>query len=88
MRLGIRAAIPSAFPDIKKNSSALLHGDFWLGNLLWRGDQPAAIIDWEDAMLGDPVGDVGKCRLETLWALGEEAMELFTACYFAAQFAA
>ena len=81
--LGIRAAISAALPDIKKNSSTLLHGDFWLGNLLWRGDQPAAIIDWEDAMLGDPLGDVGKCRLETRWALGEEAMELFTASYFA-----
>ena len=81
--LGIHAAISAALPDAKKNSSALLHGDFWLGNLLWRGDQPTAIIDWEDAMLGDPLGDVGKCRLETLWVLGEEAMELFTASYFA-----
>ena len=81
--LGIRGAISAALPYLKMNSVTLLHGDFWLGNLLWRGDQPAAIIDWEDAMLGDPLGNVGKCRLETLWALGEEAMELFTASYFA-----
>ena len=78
---GIRRAIAGALPDLEMNATALLHGDFWPGNLLWRGDELAAIIDWEDAMLGDPLGDLGKCRLEMLWALGEAAMMRFTTAY-------
>lgn len=78
---GIGRTMANALPHIKMNATALLHGDFWPGNLLWRGDELAAIIDWEDAMLGDPLGDLGKCRLETLWALGDACMARFTAAY-------
>lgn len=78
---GIRAAMRAALPRLRFNSPVLLHGDFWPGNLLWRDDQLAAIIDWEDAMLGDPLGDLGKSRLEMLWALGEQAMRLYTIAY-------
>ncbi len=72
-----------ALPRICMNSPTLLHGDFWLGNLLWQGDRLAGIIDWEDAMLGDPLGDLGKSRLEMLWALGSVAMEQYTNRYLA-----
>ena len=34
-------------------------------------------------MLGDPLADLGKSRLEMLWALGAEAMERYTADYLA-----
>lgn len=78
---GIRAAMSGAASRLQFNDAVLLHGDFWLGNLLWRADQLAAIIDWEDAMLGDPLGDLGKSRLEMLWALGEAAMDLYTEAY-------
>lgn len=69
--------------SIKLHASALLHGDFWLGNLLWQGDQLCGVIDWEDAMLGDPLADLGKSRLEMLWALGEGAAREYTAHYLA-----
>ena len=59
----------------------LLHGDFWLGNLLWQGERLTGLIDWEDAMVGDPLADLGKSRLEMLWTLGEEAMAIYTAQY-------
>ncbi|MDE2858323.1 MAG: phosphotransferase [Chloroflexota bacterium] len=78
---GIRAILSAARSRLQFNATVLLHGDFWLGNLLWRADQLAAVIDWEDAMLGDPLGDLGKSRLEMLWALGEPAMDLYTAGY-------
>ena len=70
-------------PKIRLKPSALLHGDFWPGNLLWSGDRLTGIIDWEDAMLGDPLSDLGKSRLEILWALGAEAMNGYTARYLA-----
>ena len=77
----VRAAIRAAFGGIRLNPPVLLHGDFWLGNLLWEGDQLTGIVDWEDAMLGDPLADLGKSRLEMLWTLGAQAMELYTAKY-------
>ena len=59
----------------------LLHGDFWPGNLLWRNGQLAAILDWEDSALGDPLSDVASCRLELFWKHGPTAMHRFTRGY-------
>lgn len=56
----------------------LLHGDFWPGNLLWRKRRLVAILDWEDAALGDPASDVAGCRLELLWKHGPAAVDHFT----------
>lgn len=63
------------------NRIALLHGDFWPGNILWRNSILAGVIDWEDARLGDPLADVANARLEIRWALGAEAMGDFTERY-------
>ena len=78
---GLRKTLTVARPKLRFNQPTLLHGDFWLGNLLWRGGDLAAIIDWEDAMFGDPLADLGKSRLELLWSLGEAAMLRYTECY-------
>jgi aminoglycoside phosphotransferase (APT) family kinase protein len=48
---------------------------------LWRGGQLAAVVDWEDAQLGDPLADLANSRLEILWAFGAEAMHSFTSHY-------
>ena len=79
----IRAALRAAYPGISRNAPVLLHGDFWLGNLLWQGQRLTGIVDWEDAMLGDPLADLGKSRLEMLWALGAAAMRRYSAQYLA-----
>ena len=79
----IQSAMLCAADRVKPNATALLHGDFWPGNLLWTGETLSGIIDWEDAMLGDPLADLGKSRLEMLWALGEAAMRGYTAAYLA-----
>ena len=36
----------------------LVHGDFWLGNLLVSGDRIVAVIDWTDAHWGPPEVDL------------------------------
>jgi aminoglycoside phosphotransferase (APT) family kinase protein len=59
----------------------LLHGDFWPGNILWKDDRLVAVIDWEDAAIGDPLSDVANSRLEILWAFGIDAMNDFTRRY-------
>ena len=63
------------------NEAALLHGDYWPGNLLWNEGQLVAVIDWEVAQLGDPLADLCISRLDMLWLLGTEAMQEFTEAY-------
>jgi aminoglycoside phosphotransferase (APT) family kinase protein len=60
---------------------AVLHGDFWPGNVLWREGEIAAVVDWEDAAIGDPLSDVACCRVELLWRYGEQATNTFTERY-------
>jgi aminoglycoside phosphotransferase (APT) family kinase protein len=64
-----------------KNKIALLHGDFWPGNSLWQDGQLTAVIDWEDAQLGDPLIDLAQSRSEIAWIFGPQAMENFTHHY-------
>jgi aminoglycoside phosphotransferase (APT) family kinase protein len=73
--------LASVWPFPQRNTSVLLHGDFWPGNILWRDGQLVAVIDWEDAAIGDPLADVANSRLEVLWAFGIDAMQSFTHQY-------
>lgn len=77
----IRTALEASWPLPQQNQAALLHGDFWPGNVLWRNGQLVAVIDWEDAQVGDPLADLGNSRLEILWAFGIDAMHGFTQHY-------
>lgn len=76
----IRAALGAVRP-LRRNAPALLHGDYWPGNILWRDGILAAVIDWEDAMLGDPLADLAIARLELVWIFGVDAMDTFTEHY-------
>ena len=77
----IYAALPRVGPKSRSNEPVLVHGDFWPGNLLWRDGAIAGVIDWEDALVGDPLADLAICRLDLLWILGIEAMREFTERY-------
>jgi len=79
----IRDTLESVWPLPTINPPALLHGDFWPGNVLWHDDRIAALIDWEDAALGDPLADLANIRLEMLWACGDDAMRQVTHEYTA-----
>lgn len=45
----------------RRPAAGLMHGDFHLGNILFRPDGPAvaAVVDWELTTLGDPLMDLG-----------------------------
>jgi aminoglycoside phosphotransferase (APT) family kinase protein len=77
----IRDVLESVWPIPQRNASALLHGDYWPGNVLWRDGQLVAVIDWEDAAVGDPLADFAISRLDILWILGLDAFESFTRYY-------
>jgi aminoglycoside phosphotransferase (APT) family kinase protein len=78
----IREALQVSWP-LTRNEDAILHGDFWPGNTLWKNGKLVAVIDWEDAACGDPLSDLANARLEILWAFGEDAMSEFTSQYAA-----
>jgi aminoglycoside phosphotransferase (APT) family kinase protein len=79
----IRDALEAFGSPAQVNRSVLLHGDYWPGNILWNGADIAAVIDWEDAEVGDPLSDLGNSRLEILWMFGDDAMRTFTNYYLA-----
>ena len=60
---------------------ALLHGDLWPENILWKDGEIAAILDWEDSAIGDPVSDVACTSLEIRYLFGRDGMERFRAAY-------
>ncbi len=69
------------------NDSVVLHGDYWPGNVLFAdtdaGRQLVAVIDWEDAALGDPLVDLACARVELTCSYGAEAARVFTDRYLA-----
>ena len=77
----VRARLDAAAPLPQRNRSALLHGDYWAGNVVWKDGRIAGVIDWEEARVGDPVIDVAISRLDVLWLLGADAMDAFTDVY-------
>jgi aminoglycoside phosphotransferase (APT) family kinase protein len=77
----IRDALESVWPLPLPDPPVLLHGDFWPGNLLWQEGKLVAVIDWEDAMVGNPLADFATTRLDMLWIFGAEAMHTFTRQY-------
>jgi aminoglycoside phosphotransferase (APT) family kinase protein len=79
----VRAALAGMWPPPPVNRPVLLHGDFWPGNVLWRDGRLAGIIDWEDALFGDPLADLAVTRLEICWFHGAAAMDLLTRNYCA-----
>jgi aminoglycoside phosphotransferase (APT) family kinase protein len=77
----LRSILAELWPWPQHNSDSLLHGDYWPGNLLWKDGKLVAVLDWEEAELGDPLADVAVSRLDVAWAFGERAMSDFTDLY-------
>ncbi|MCA9873537.1 MAG: phosphotransferase family protein, partial [Anaerolineales bacterium] len=78
LRRALAAAVRPSSP-----TAVLLHGDYWPGNVLWQAGEITAVIDWEDARLGDPLFDLSISRLDVAWIFGPEARAIFTQAYVA-----
>ena len=76
------ASLPVDAPAILRRIDALLaarapaplqwlHGDYHLGNLLWRGDELAAVVDFDDSDRGAPASEA----LLALFALSRTSRE-------------
>lgn len=45
--------------DMPEEELSIVHGDFRFGNFLWQGTKLVGVVDWERAMLGDPMSNLG-----------------------------
>jgi aminoglycoside phosphotransferase (APT) family kinase protein len=79
----VRSALASGALAHAPHPSVLLHGDYWPGNVMWDHGRLVAVIDWEDARLGDPLADVATARVELLCRYGPDATAQFTTRYLA-----
>lgn len=77
----LRQRLAPNWPPVSANAPVLLHGDYWPGNWLWRDQTLIAVVDWEDAALGDPLYDLAIARLDIAWIFGHAAMHAFTDRY-------
>ena len=57
------------------------HTDYWSGNILWCGDEIAAVVDWEEAGYGHPAADVAYARMEYFLEGLPQAAETFLRVY-------
>jgi aminoglycoside phosphotransferase (APT) family kinase protein len=46
-------------PPLDADDFVLVHGDFRFGNFIWRDRRIVGVLDWELAMLSDPMLDLG-----------------------------
>ena len=77
LRLRLKQLGPQPF----NGEASLLHGDYWPANIVWRDGRIAAVIDWEDAAIGDPLSDVACAQLELRYIFGPWGAERFAKAY-------
>jgi aminoglycoside phosphotransferase (APT) family kinase protein len=56
-------------------AEVFVHGDLWQGNVLWKGDTLAGLIDWDCAGAGPPGVDLGSLRCDAALCFGVEAAD-------------
>ena len=64
-----------------EGEKVFLHGDFWLGNLLWKDSLIVGVLDWEYAAIGDPLSDLAVACLEVRYEAGIEGVDIFKYTY-------
>jgi aminoglycoside phosphotransferase (APT) family kinase protein len=74
-------AVHDLWPHIQPVAPALVHIDYWPGNILWDGERISAVVDWEEAAFGDPGIDVAYCRMELFLSGMGQAADAFLKAY-------
>lgn len=69
------------WPRLHLSPPALVHLDYWSGNILWHQAEIAGIVDWEEAACGDPGIDIGYARMDMVLLGLPEAAAAFLAAY-------
>ncbi|MEO1222762.1 MAG: phosphotransferase [Pseudomonadota bacterium] len=77
----LRAKLTKLNDTAYRGTPVLLHGDFWPENLIWSDGHIAAILDWEDAAVGDPLSDIACTCLEIRYLFGDKGVREFKNAY-------
>jgi aminoglycoside phosphotransferase (APT) family kinase protein len=70
-----------AYPHLIPVPDALVHIDYWSGNILWHAGDISAVLDWEEAACGDPTIDVAYARMNMCLMGLPQAAEEFLRVY-------
>ncbi|MDP9027392.1 MAG: phosphotransferase, partial [Actinomycetota bacterium] len=68
-------------PSFDPALDVLVHGDFWCGNAMWRGQQLTGLVDWSGAHLGARGLDVSWCRQDLVLLGDVEGADVFLQTY-------
>jgi aminoglycoside phosphotransferase len=74
-------ALRRLYPRLTRVKLALMHGDYFAGNVLWWRGRVSGVVDWDDAGFAEPGNDVGNCRAELAMHPGGEAPDIFLRAY-------
>jgi aminoglycoside phosphotransferase (APT) family kinase protein len=74
-------ALRHRYPRLTPTPPALMHGDYFTGNVLWWRGRVSGVIDWDDAGVAEPGNDVGNCRAELAMHPGGDAPDIFLRAY-------
>lgn len=76
--------VRSRWSQIVSSPEVLTHGDYWSGNVVWRGERLTGIVDWSGGSRGPRGFDLGWCRLDLVLLFDERIADDFLAAYEAA----
>lgn len=79
--LSVWQTVSDMADQLPPRPAALVHLDYWAGNVLWHEGEIAGIVDWEEAACGDPGIDVGYARMDMVLLGLSQAADAFLAAY-------
>jgi aminoglycoside phosphotransferase (APT) family kinase protein len=77
----VHAALEQGLDRIDWPEPALVHDDFWPGNVIFRSGRAVGVVDWSNAEVGDPRADVSQCRIDLAFIIGLDAADAFLDAY-------
>jgi hypothetical protein len=77
----LAGAVRARWPEIIGAPQALAHCDYWSGNVVWREERLAGIVDWSGGARGPRGYDVGWCRLDLVLLFEARIADAFLAAY-------
>ncbi len=81
LQQAVWAMATDIWPRVGESRKALVHGDYWPGNILWNRGRLVGVIDWEQPRLGEPTKDVATCRGDLSILFGVSAADEFLRAY-------
>jgi aminoglycoside phosphotransferase (APT) family kinase protein len=80
----LAASILSMWRQITAFTDVLTHSDYWSGNVIWRDEELAGVVDWSGGGRGPRGFDLGWCRLDLFLLFDERVADIFLDAYEAA----